>query len=135
MTHEVTPAGREAAAVCYYAKLPGTVHCEIVEQVRSIQAFRIDLSDDEINVVAEAVYNALADTGSHPPQADGDLTAAYLAGSASRNDEVRALQAEADRLREVLRRCTTFAAACADGTGSLFTDAMAELRAIAGEGK
>lgn len=96
MTPEITPADREAAA--QYFEQAG-------DDIRAANA-RLGAMDDLTTVQAFARHRIAAEQRAQeaePGQADGDLTAAYLAGSASRNDEVRALQAEVVRLREALR--------------------------------
>lgn len=50
---------QEAARKPWYCELPDSVHAEVTKQVREIQAIAIRLDDQEIQVVAEAVYNAL----------------------------------------------------------------------------
>lgn len=129
MTPEITPADREAAQkfdIALDVRLTGTqlhnlagafarhrIAAEqraqeaepvafMYERVDGTKDLTLDCNGDYARILIElgATETPLY---THPPQADGDLTAAYLAGSASRNDEVRALQAEVVRLREALR--------------------------------
>lgn len=61
---------QEAVRKPWYCELPDSVHAEVTKQVREIQAIAIRLDDQKIQVVAEAVYNALiAAAALTPPQA------------------------------------------------------------------